>query len=71
MDAVLRRIKSGSINLSPNFQRNSVWDKKRKSLLIRDNNDIRMFKENIDAWLQYISQGTVLGYEIKRDQNTS
>jgi predicted ATPase len=27
--------------------------------------------ENIDAWLQYISPGVSLGYEIKRDQNAS
>jgi predicted ATPase len=27
--------------------------------------------ENIDAWIQYISPGVSLGYEIKRDQNAS
>jgi hypothetical protein len=34
LDAILRRIKSGTIQLSPDFQRNVVWDNKRKSLLI-------------------------------------
>lgn len=32
--SVLRRIENKSINLSPPFQRNAVWDDKRKSLLI-------------------------------------
>jgi hypothetical protein len=32
--SVLRRIQNKTINLSPPFQRNSVWDRKRQSLLI-------------------------------------
>lgn len=34
LDAVLRRIKNKTIRLHPDFQRNAVWDKERKSLLI-------------------------------------
>lgn len=34
LDAVLRRIKNGTIRLSPDFQRNFVWDATRKSHLI-------------------------------------
>lgn len=34
LDAVLRRIKNKTIRLHPDFQRNSVWDTQRKSLLI-------------------------------------
>lgn len=34
LDAVLRRIKNGTIILNPDFQRNHVWDIERKSLLI-------------------------------------
>ncbi|HSD38676.1 MAG TPA: DUF262 domain-containing protein [Rhodocyclaceae bacterium] len=34
LDAVLRRIKNGTIVLTPDFQRNQVWDVERKSLLI-------------------------------------
>lgn len=34
MDAILRRLKQGSINLSPSFQRKFVWDETRKSRLI-------------------------------------
>lgn len=34
LDAVLRRIKNGTIILNPDFQRNQVWDIERKSLLI-------------------------------------
>jgi predicted ATPase len=39
--------------------------------LIRDKNNIPRLWENINAWLQYISPGTVLSYEIKREQNAS
>jgi predicted ATPase len=39
--------------------------------LIRDKNNISRLWENINAWLQYISPGTVLSYEIKREQNAS
>ncbi|GHV96221.1 hypothetical protein AGMMS50293_25410 [Spirochaetia bacterium] len=34
LDAVIRRIRSATIHLAPNFQRKAVWDEKRKSLLI-------------------------------------
>ncbi|RBA52153.1 DUF262 domain-containing protein [Stutzerimonas zhaodongensis] len=34
LDTVLRRIRNNTIKLAPNFQRNFVWDVKRKSLLI-------------------------------------
>lgn len=34
MDTVIRRIRKGTINLAPAFQRNSVWGKKQKSRLI-------------------------------------
>lgn len=34
LDAVLRRIKNETIVLTPDFQRNQVWDIERKSLLI-------------------------------------
>jgi len=34
LDTVLRRIGNNTIKLAPNFQRNFVWDIKRKSLLI-------------------------------------
>jgi predicted ATPase len=33
--------------------------------------DILLLKENINAWLQYISPGTEFSYEIKREQNSS
>jgi predicted ATPase len=39
--------------------------------LIRDKNKIPRLWENINAWLQYISPGTLLSYEIKREQNAS
>ncbi|WP_417355696.1 DUF262 domain-containing protein [Gallaecimonas pentaromativorans] len=34
LDAVLRRLKNGTIILSPDFQRNKVWDLERQSRLI-------------------------------------
>lgn len=34
LDTVLRRIKNKTIKLAPDFQRNYVWDKKRKSQLM-------------------------------------
>ena len=34
MDTLLRRLKQGSIRLSPNFQRKEVWDNGRRSRLI-------------------------------------
>lgn len=34
MDAIKRRLKQGSIRLSPDFQRSEVWDETRKSQLI-------------------------------------
>lgn len=34
LDVIIRRIKRGTIRLSPDFQRNSVWSDKQKSLLI-------------------------------------
>jgi hypothetical protein len=34
LEAVLRRLKQGTLLLSPDFQRNLVWKKKQKSLLI-------------------------------------
>lgn len=34
MDALIRRLKQGSIRLNPNFQRNEVWDAERRSRLI-------------------------------------
>jgi hypothetical protein len=34
LDAVVRRLKNKTIRLSPKFQRKSVWDKTRQSLLI-------------------------------------
>lgn len=34
MDVIIRRLKQGSIQLSPSFQRNEVWDVTRKSRLI-------------------------------------
>jgi hypothetical protein len=34
MDSLIRRLKQGSIHLSPAFQRNEVWDATRKSRLI-------------------------------------
>lgn len=34
LDTVLRRIKNNTIVLNPDFQRNQVWNKERKSLLI-------------------------------------
>jgi predicted ATPase len=39
--------------------------------LIRDQNNISRLWENINAWLQYISPGTELSYDIKREQNAS
>jgi predicted ATPase len=39
--------------------------------LIRDENNIIRLKENINAWLQYVSPGTNLSYEIRREQNAS
>jgi uncharacterized protein with ParB-like and HNH nuclease domain len=52
LDAILRRIKSGTIQLSPDFQRNVVWDNKRKSLLIESlmlNIPIAMFYVSDDG----------------------
>jgi len=34
MDVLIRRLKQGTIRLSPAYQRNEVWDKSRKSRLI-------------------------------------
>lgn len=34
MDTLIRRLKQNSIHLSPSFQRNEVWDDKRRSRLI-------------------------------------
>jgi hypothetical protein len=34
LEAFLRRIRNGTIRLSPDFQRSSVWNKERQSLLI-------------------------------------
>ncbi len=34
MDTILRRLKQGTITLSPSFQRKEVWDDTKKSLLI-------------------------------------
>lgn len=34
LEAFLRRIKNGTIRLSPDFQRSNVWNKERRSLLI-------------------------------------
>ena len=34
LEAVLRRLKQGTIFLSPDFQRNQVWGKNQKNLLI-------------------------------------
>lgn len=34
MDLIIRRLKQGSIRLSPSFQRKEVWDKTRKSRLV-------------------------------------
>lgn len=34
IDAILRRLRSKTILLTPDFQRNYIWDEKRKSLLI-------------------------------------
>lgn len=34
MDSLLRRLRQGSIRLAPNFQRASVWDSEKSSLLI-------------------------------------
>jgi predicted ATPase len=39
--------------------------------LIRDKDSISRLKENINAWLQYISPGTELSYDIMRGQNAS
>jgi hypothetical protein len=52
MDAVLRRIRSGTIRLAPTYQRNVVWDNKRKSLLIESlmlNIPIAMFYVSDDG----------------------
>jgi predicted ATPase len=38
---------------------------------VRDKNGISRLWENIHAWLQYISPGTELSYDIKREQNAS
>ena len=34
IDAIIRRLKNERINIHPDFQRNAVWDEKRKSQLI-------------------------------------
>ncbi|MDR2516557.1 MAG: DUF262 domain-containing protein, partial [Spirochaetaceae bacterium] len=34
LDTVIRRLKDKRINIPPDFQRNAVWDEKRKSQLI-------------------------------------
>lgn len=34
LDQIVSRMKNGTIRLSPDFQRNEVWDNKKKSLLI-------------------------------------
>ncbi|GHV85484.1 hypothetical protein AGMMS50230_10920 [Spirochaetia bacterium] len=39
--------------------------------LIRDSKEDPRLLENINAWLQYISPGILLDYEIKRDRNAS
>jgi predicted ATPase len=39
--------------------------------LIRLNKGKKRLWENIDAWIQYISPGVSLAYEIRRDQNAS
>jgi hypothetical protein len=52
LDAVVRRINSRTIQLSPAFQRNVVWDIKRKSLLIESlmlNIPIAMFYVSDDG----------------------
>jgi predicted ATPase len=40
-------------------------------LIKLDSKERNRLWENIDAWIQYISPGVSLGYEIKRDQNAS
>jgi hypothetical protein len=52
LDTILRRIKSETIRLSPAYQRNVVWDNKRKSLLIESlmlNIPIAMFYVSDDG----------------------
>jgi hypothetical protein len=52
LDQVLRRLKSKTIRLSPNFQRNVVWNNTRKSLLIESlmlNIPIAMFYVSDDG----------------------
>ncbi|GHV85485.1 hypothetical protein AGMMS50230_10930 [Spirochaetia bacterium] len=52
LDAVIRRINTNTIRLSPDFQRNVVWDNKRKSLLIESlmlNIPIAMFYVSDDG----------------------
>jgi hypothetical protein len=52
LDAVVRRINTKTIQLSPDFQRNVVWDIKRKSLLIESlmlNIPIAMFYVSDDG----------------------
>jgi predicted ATPase len=39
--------------------------------LILDKNESPRLRENINAWLQYISPGVILDFEIKRDLNAS
>jgi hypothetical protein len=52
MDTILRRIKNETITLAPAYQRNVVWDNKRKSLLIESlmlNIPIAMFYVSDDG----------------------
>jgi predicted ATPase len=46
---------------------NTIVDEK----VIKAENGSDRLRENINAWLQYISPGISLGYDIKRDQNAS
>jgi hypothetical protein len=52
MDTVLRRMRLGAIKLAPDYQRNVIWDNKRKSLLIESlmlNIPIAMFYVSDDG----------------------
>jgi predicted ATPase len=51
------------------IEKNSTM--KINPILARADDEILLLKENINAWLQYISPGTEFSYEINLEQNSS
>jgi predicted ATPase len=73
------------LGLSPEYKKAEIGtkgeyiidyiDKNRDAViddrLVRPGKEKKRLWENIDSWIQYISPGVSLAYEIKRDQNAS